>query len=115
MYLRKEMMSEDLHWYVANVRSYTEKKTAATLLKMGIKTFFPVRKRVVIDGHTTHVARMVVSPGILYIRATEQQRKELFQLFPGIKFQGVAAGKPLIVPDDEMDEMIRTFELGNEV
>lgn len=103
------------HWFVADVKPNIEKSIAAALSKMGIISYFPVQKTVVLTGGKSKIISTPIAPGVLYIYCTEQQRKNLLHLGLHIlRFAGDGHGRPKIIADSDMDEYIHQIDIRNE-
>ncbi|MCM1139807.1 MAG: UpxY family transcription antiterminator [Muribaculum sp.] len=71
----------DAKWYVAIVNNRSEKKNAKKLTAFGIENYVPIQKdkRLWSNGRHATVDRVVI-PTVIFIRCTEQQRREIVKL-----------------------------------
>lgn len=106
-------------WYVAVVTHNTEKNCAERLTKKGIENYVPIQSEYKVwkNGRKAKVDRVVI-PSTVFIKCTEQERREIVK-FPFInRFMTNKAAssanslhKPLaIIPDRQID--ILKFMLG---
>ena len=106
-------------WFVAIVKNNTEKSASEKLEKLGFKPYLPIQKetRIWKNGKRAVVERVVI-PSVIFVNCTEDERKEIVNLYFINRFMTNKAGsstnstKPLaIIPDSQ----IRTlqFMLGN--
>ena len=89
------------------VRLYHEMKTREKLQKMGIECFVPTRWEVR-EWHDRRVTReRVLTPQLIFIHATEQERIEALQL-SSVIFTVCQPGKslPAHIPDKQMNTFI---------
>lgn len=106
-------------WFVAIVHSRSEKQSAERLTKMGFETYVPIQKEIGVwrNGRKSKVDRIVI-PSTLFIRCTEQQRKEIVKLPYIYRFMTNKAGatansghKRLAVVSDHEIQLMK-FMLG---
>lgn len=92
---------------MAEVRNNTENKVVEYLDKKGILSFVPVLKTVDISGDKPKVISTPVSPGVIYIHCTEQQRLDILHCGLNIRrFVGNGTGGPKIIADSDIAEYI---------
>lgn len=106
-------------WYVAVVTHNTEKNCAERLTKKGIENYVPIQTEYKVwkNGRKAKVNRVVI-PSTVFIKCTEQERREIVKLPFINRFMTNKAGfsarslhKPLaIIPDRQID--ILKFMLG---
>lgn len=106
-------------WYVAVVTHNTEKNCAERLTKKGIENYVPIQSEYKVwkNGRKAKVDRVVI-PSTIFIKCTEQERREIVKLPFINRFMTNKAGfsarslhKPLaIIPDRQID--ILKFMLG---
>ncbi len=106
-------------WYVAIVQHNTEKSSSAKLTKMGIQNYVATQSeyRVWKDGRKAKVDRVVI-PTSVFIKCTEQERREIVKLPFINRFMTNKAGrlpnsthKPLaVIPDTQIETL--KFMLG---
>lgn len=102
-------MSEETprYWFAIRVRLFHELKTRDNLQKMGIESFVPTRKEVR-EWHDRRVIKdRVLTPQLIFIHATEQERIEALQL-SSVLFTICAPGKsvPAHIPNKQMEAFI---------
>ena len=104
------------HWFVADVKPNIEKSIVDALSKKGITSYFPVQKTVALSGdNKAKVITTPISPGVLYIHCTEEQRKYILHLGLHIlRFVGDGHGRPKIIADSDMAEYIHQLDIRNE-
>ncbi len=106
-------------WYIAIVNHRTEKSVADKLSKLGVENYLPVQKEVHLwaNGKRARVEKVMI-PSKVFIRCTEQRRREIvnlpyiFRFMTNISGARAAGGfRPLaIVPDEEIRRL--KFMLG---
>ena len=100
---------------MAEVRNNTENKVIECLTKKGIDSFVPVLKTVDISGNKPKVVSTPVSPGVVYIHCTEQQRQDILHWGLNIRrFVGNGTGNPKIIADSDMAEYIHQLDIRSE-
>lgn len=112
--------SNHRNWYIAMVRNNTEKISCQKLRALGYEVFLPIQEEVSIwkDGRKKKRDRILL-PGLVLIRLTEKQRKEVVNLPYINKFMVNHAGAvnsynrhPIAVVPNEQIERLR-FMLGD--
>lgn len=103
---------EESLWYVAIVKHNTEKSCGEKLNRMGIQNYIPIQTeyRIWGNGRKAKVDRVVI-PSTVFIKCTEQERREIVKLPFINRFMTNKAGtsanncnKPLaIIPDQQID------------
>lgn len=111
---------EKSQWYVAIVKHNTEKSCAEKLEKIGIQTYVPTQSEYKVwkNGRKAKIDRVVI-PSTVFIKCTEQERREIVKLPFINRFMtnkaGVSANsfnKPLaIIPDNQITTL--KFMVGN--
>lgn len=106
-------------WYVAIVNNRTEKSVAEKLSKIGVENYLPVQEEVHLwaNGKRAKVEKVMI-PSKVFIRCTEQRRREIvnlpyiFRFMTNISGARTAGGfRPLaVVPDEEINRL--KFMLG---
>lgn len=108
------------NWYIAVVRNNTEKASYHKLCALGYEVFLPIQEELSIwkDGRRKKRNRILL-PGLLLIRLTEKQRKEVIMLPYINKFIVNRAGTvdsnnrhPIAIVPSEQVERLR-FMLGD--
>lgn len=106
-------------WYIAIVNNRSEKKDSERLTKMGVENYVPVLEELRIwNNGKRAVVEKVMIPSKIFIRCTEQERREIVNLPFIFRFMTNNAGtsinavsKPLaVVPDCEIEQL--KFMLG---
>lgn len=101
------------YWFIAILNSRSEKSTAEKLTRMGVENYLPIMEEVHVwkTGKKAKVTRVMI-PAKIFIRCTEQERRELVNLPFIFRFMSDPAGnRPLaIVPDHEITQL--KFMLG---
>lgn len=108
------------HWFVAIVKHNTEKASGIKLTNSGYQCYVPTQEetRVWKNGRRTIVDRVVI-PSVVFVRCTENIRKEIVNLPFISRFMTNRAGsatktghKPLAtIPDEQIRKL--QFMLGN--
>lgn len=103
---------EKSQWYVAIVKHNTEKSCAEKLEKIGIQNYVPTQLEYKVwkNGRKAKIDRVVI-PSTVFIKCTEQERREIVKLPFINRFMTNKAGsstcnthKPLaIIPDKQID------------
>lgn len=111
---------EKKFWFVAIVNNNTEKSSSEKLKKMGVETYVPVQNEIRIRKSGKHAKlERVVIPSVIFIRCSENKRKEIVN-YPFInRFMINRAGsankslyKPLaVIPDAQIQQLM--FMIGN--
>lgn len=106
-------------WFVAIVNHNAEKKISSCLDKIGITNYVPSQTEIRVwkNGRKSKVERIVI-PSVVFVKCTEQKRKEIVGLPYIFRFMTNKAGssnntnhKPLaIIPDSEIEQL--KFMLG---
>ncbi len=101
-------------WFIAIVNHRSEKSVGEKLTKMGIENYVPVQETVRLwrNGKRKKIDKVVI-PSVVFIKCTEQQRKEIVTLPFIFRFMTNKAGtsvnslaKPLaVVPDVEIAKL----------
>ncbi len=107
-------------WFVALVKQNTEKSSGEKLTRLGYHCYVPVQNEMRIwkNGRKTVVSRVVI-PSVVFVRCTENNRKEIVNLPYISRFMTNKAGivtqaghKPIAsIPDEQIDRL--QFMLGN--
>lgn len=107
-------------WYVAIVKNNTEKSTSEKLERLGYSTYLATQReaRIWRNGKRVMVDRIVM-PTIVFVKCTEDERKEIVYLPYVNRFMTDRAGnsqatksKPLAIIPDSQIELLK-FMLGN--
>lgn len=108
----------DLNWYVAIVNARHEKVVAEKLTVLGIENYVALQNelRIYKNGRRKTVARVVI-PSVVFIRCTEQERRQAVQLPFIYRFMVNRSARPngltrpvAIVPSAQIDKL--KFMLG---
>lgn len=106
---------DNLHWFVAYVRSCCERKAGDFFEKLGLESFVPVRKEIHKWSDRRKVIDRVLLPHLVFVRATEENRRKSASQNPYVTGYMSANRpgselpyKPAVVGDVEMD-MFRAF------
>jgi transcription antitermination factor NusG len=101
-------------WFIAIVNHNSEKKCGEQLQRLGYETYVPTQteKRITPQGRRRTVERVVLS-SLVFLRATEPERKEVVKLPYILRFMTNRAGKvdaftrhPLAtVPADQIERL----------
>lgn len=91
-------------WFVIYTRSRAEKKTAASLEKMGIQVYCPLRKTRRKWSDRWKWVEEPLFTSYLFIRIEESRREEIFHV-PSVVRYVYWLGKPAKVRDEELDEL----------
>lgn len=106
-------------WFVAIVNNRSEKAYGEKLSKIGVENYVPTQTtlRVWKNGKKAKVERVVI-PAIIFVRCTEEERREIVKLPYIFRFMTNKAGasgnsmnKPIAVVSDSEIEQLR-FMLG---
>lgn len=101
------------HWYVGMVNSRHEKSAAEKLGSLGIESYVATQEEVRIwnNGRRRRVERIVI-PGIVFIRCSDRERREIVQLPYINRFmvnRSVETGglnKPVaVIPDHQLQQL----------
>ena len=107
------------YWFVAIVNHNSEKQSSEKLTKIGVINYLPTQSelRVWKNGRKSKVDRIVI-PSTIFIKCTEQRRKEIVNLPYIFRFMTNKAGsvkdstnKPLAIITDNETERLK-FMLG---
>lgn len=105
-----------MNWYVARTKPGYEKKLRDMVVSRGIEAYIPIRKTLCdAELHTAGISETVLEEGKVYIHATEEERKSLFNISILLRFDGSGTSRPLIIPDRQMESLIRSVDIGNEI
>ena len=106
---------DNLHWFVAFVRSCCERKAGEMFEKLGYESFVPIRKEIHKWSDRRKVIDKILLPHLVFVRMTEDQRKKSCAQNPYINgfMSANRPGselpyKPAVVKDEDMD-IFRTF------
>lgn len=106
------MESTDLHWYVGCVRSCQEKNVAASLQKMAVGCYLPVRREVHKWSDRKKVVETLVIPRYVFIHCSESRRMQVLKAEPRIWAFLSLEGRPSVVRDTEMEAFMKMVENG---
>jgi transcription termination/antitermination protein NusG len=103
---------DELHWYVAHVRSRHEVTVKERLVKLGIDAFLPVIERMSRWKDRKKLLSFPLFPGYLFVRMSGNQNEKLLVLkTPGVvRFIGQTPGEPEAVPDEQIVSLRRLVE-----
>lgn len=109
--------SDELHWYVAYVRSCCEKKCAELLVQTGNECFLPLKRELRDWSDRRKVVDRVLIPRIVFLHGTERERLESLKSNPYItgymsRYRGPF--NPATVDNEEMDVFMAMVEGGGE-
>lgn len=95
------------HWYAIRVRLFHELKLRDNLQKMGIECFVPTRREIRVWHDRRVIKDRVLSPQLIFVRTTEQERIEVLGL-SSVLFCMCVPGKsvPARIPDKQMEDFI---------
>lgn len=106
-------------WFIAIVNNRTEKSVAGKLSKLGVENYLPIQEEIHLwaNGKKAKIEKVLI-PSKVFIRCTEQRRREIVNLPYIFRFMTNISGtrtqggfRPLaIVPDDEIRRL--KFMLG---
>lgn len=101
------MSSTQRHWFAIRVRLFHELKMRDKLQKMGIECFVPTRSELRIWHDRRVIKDRVLTPQLIFVRATEAERLEVLSLGSAL-FCVCIPGKsiPARIPDTQMDAFI---------
>lgn len=99
-------------WYIATVRQNTEENCRSLVQRLGYEAYVASQQetRVYANRHRRTVSRVII-PGIVFVRATEEERLRILKTCPSIPaFMTNKAGRPgefgrrpmAVVPDSQM-------------
>lgn len=101
-------MDREVHWYVGRTRSCQERKSAEALARLGIESYIPIQKVRRKWSDRVKVVDQLLLPHIVFVRCTEQKRKEMLEAVYGLvgymMDRGSTGRRALIVPDSQMDD-----------
>lgn len=107
------MTSSALHWFVAFVKPFQERRSAEALDKMGVEHFLPVQQEKRKYSDRIKVVDVLVIPRMIFIRTTETRRRELLNDVYGIyAYMCKGTYDPVIVPDRQMEDFRFMVEKG---
>ena len=94
-------------WFAIRVRLFHELKTKAKLEKMGVECFVPVRKELRVWHDRRVVKERVLTPQLIFVYATEDERIEALRLSAAL-YCVCVPGKsiPARIPDTQMQSFI---------
>lgn len=103
------------HWYVAYTKLFHERKTAENLLKMGIRSFVPVREEIHQWSQRKKKVMKVLIPQMIFIYGTPKERLAALEL-PAISHYMVLRGEhtPAIIPDNQMERFMFMVDYSDE-
>ena len=95
------------YWFAIRVKLFHELKTRDNLQKMGIECFVPTSKEVRVWHDRRVIKDRVLTPQLIFIHATEEERIEVLQL-SSVRFTVCIPGKsiPARIPDKQMNDFI---------
>ena len=101
------------HWYIAVVSNRSEKKNAASLLALGYENFVAIQKEYHIwSNGKKKMVDQIVLPAMVFVRATEPDRKAVLANLPFIKRFVVDPARrngfssPVaVIPDEQMQTL----------
>lgn len=95
------------YWFAIRVRLFHELKTRENVQKMGIECFVPTRSEVRVWHDRRVIKERVLTPQLIFIHATEQERLEILQ-FSAVLFTICTPGtsSPAHIPDKQMEPFI---------
>jgi transcription antitermination factor NusG len=103
-----------LPWRVVQTRSRSEKKTAAFLEAMGVKSYLPLRKQKKQWSDRIKVVEEPLFPGYLFAQFAEVQRYPLLNM-PGVVRIVSFGGEYASVPGAQIDALQNLSYLDNEI
>lgn len=103
------------YWFGIRVRLFHELKMRDNLHKMGIECFVPTRSELRIWHDRRVIKERVLTPQLIFIHATEQERIEVLNL-NSVLFTVCVPGKsiPARIPDAQMKDFIFFITTANE-
>ena len=108
------MEGQSAYWYVARTHHGRELKTRDRLSELGVEYFIPTRTRQGYRGKKQVEEPLV--PSLVFLRATKDEALDLIH-YQGIQADYVfdcATRKLMVVPDKQMDDFRRVFDLSTE-
>lgn len=104
----------DLHWYVAYVRSCGERKAAETLAAAGVETYLPIQKEIRQWSDRKKLVERLVLPHMIFVRCTVHDRvKTLEQCSYLTRYMSNKGPyNPVVVPDIQLEAFRCMVERG---
>ncbi len=108
-------MEQQLHWYVGFVKSCQDAKVAQSLADLGIEHFFAVKKVRKKRTDRIVIKNSLILPGRMFIRTTPSRRVSLLSDIYGLyAYMANGVGRPVIIPDGQMNVFIKFVTKSNE-
>lgn len=106
--------NNELHWYVAYVRSCGERKAAETLAAIGIETYLPIQKELRQWSDRKKLVERLVLPHMIFVRCTVHQRVKTLEQCPYLTRYMSNKGpyNPVVVPDLQLEVFRNMVERG---
>lgn len=101
-----------LQWYVAYVRSRSEKKVAERLAKHGIAHYLPLIKTIRQWSDRKKLVSMPLFNGYIFLHCTDQQLSEI-RMISGVVNYIYHEGKPAVVPDAQIQAIKQLLDTGS--
>ena len=108
------MEGQTAYWYVARTRHGAELGVRNRLSALGVEHFVPTRRRQASHGRTMVEEPLLTS--LVFLKATRSKALDLIH-FGGVKADYLfdcATRKLMVVPDKEMEDFRRVFDLSTE-
>jgi transcription antitermination factor NusG len=99
------------HWYVAYVRSRSEKKVAERLTKNGIDHYLPLIKTIRQWSDRKKMVSIPLFNGYIFLYCTAQQLSEI-RLISGVVNYIYHEGKPAVMPEKEITAIKQFLDTG---
>ncbi len=102
------MADDGLHWFVAYVKPFFEKKAAQALDSLGVEYFLPLRKTKRQWSDRVKVIDKVLIPRMIFIHSTLAGRIEPLKVISCIRGYMTKSGSstPAIIPDNQMRDFM---------
>lgn len=109
--------ADELHWFIAYVKTCCEHKAGELFVKLGYETYLPCRREVHQWSDRKKIVERLVLPHMIFVHTTEAGRVESLKLNPYLNSymsKGMGPYAPAIVRDEEMRTFRAMVDYGGE-
>ena len=107
--------NDNLHWFIAYVRTCCERVSKDCFAKLGYECYLPVRKEVHRWSDRNKTVERMVLPHMIFVRTTEKGRVDSLRTNPyvtGYMSKRMGPYSPAVVPDAEMETFMSMVDNG---